>query len=252
MTLHESTMPRSLPCGVATDIPRVSVIIPYHNEGALICRAIASINTQDYSSSVEIVVADDASDIPPPLPTDSRFPIRYVRSDESLYAGGTRNLGVSHSFGEYLCFLDADDEYLPERLKSQVDFLDANPSVSLVGGPSLIIHNGTSRVSLSDVVRTFYPEYLESSYVLPDTYRFHVCEAYPFHTGSFTIRRRFWTACGGFNTRYRWGEEIDLQVRLAQIGPTGYVPTTGMKYIQRSNSICSTQNPCIGSAVVVF
>src|SRR5271165_1519484 len=119
--------------------PTVSVIITYHNEGELLLRAVASVREQTYGGPVEIVVVDDASTVRPPDLPDGRFPARVVRSERSLYAGGARNLGLAETTGPYVCYLDADDVFLPGKLETQVAYLDAHPEVLVVGG-SYYVH----------------------------------------------------------------------------------------------------------------
>ena len=64
-----------------------------------------------------------------------------------------------------------------------------------------------------------------------------------FHTGAVTVRKEYLERVGGFDESLRWGEEWDLQVRLAQLGPIGMVPQLAVDYLCRENSICSTANP---------
>src|SRR5687767_9024 len=96
----------------------VSVIVPYHNEGELLTRALASIAEQTHRGPIEVVVVDDASEVRPAVPDGLGMPVRLVRAERNLYAGGARNLGIRESRGEFVAFLDADDVYLPEKLRS--------------------------------------------------------------------------------------------------------------------------------------
>src|SRR5262245_29393223 len=67
------------------------------------------------------------------------------------------------------------------------------------------------------------------------------------------IRRSAFEQVGGFLEDTRWGEDWDLGVRLAQVGKVGFVPTPGMRYLCRSGSLSSTQNPAKNaSAARVF
>jgi glycosyltransferase involved in cell wall biosynthesis len=103
--------------------PRVSVIIPTYNSESTIARAINSVICQSFQDT-EIIICDDAS-------TDSTLEIVYklktkhknqkiivhkLPSNEG--AGAARNLGMLHAKGEYIAFLDSDDEWLTEKRRS--------------------------------------------------------------------------------------------------------------------------------------
>ena len=81
----------------------------------------------------EVIVVDDGS-------TDSTWEIanniddtrfRIIRQ-ENNGASSAKNLGIHHSIGEYLAFLDADDRYLPNKLENQARYLDTHPEVGMV------------------------------------------------------------------------------------------------------------------------
>src|SRR3954451_5229428 len=131
--------------------PLVSVIIPYHNEGELVNRAIASVCNQSFGGLLEVVVVDDGSTIPPPLKRDYRIPVHLVHTGGNIYVGGARNLGARQSLGDVLCFLDADDTYNENRIDAHVQFLDSHPYVVFVGGLTLV-HRETPFVKGSEFV----------------------------------------------------------------------------------------------------
>jgi glycosyltransferase involved in cell wall biosynthesis len=103
----------------------VSVVIPAHRAACTIARALASVAAQSLKP-LEVIVVDDGS-------TDGTLdaaeamrarlaPIELVLiSQENLGAGAARNSGVRAARGEWLAFLDADDEWLPEKLARSLD-----------------------------------------------------------------------------------------------------------------------------------
>jgi GT2 family glycosyltransferase len=229
--------------------PEVSVIIPYHNEGKLLDIAIASVCAQTYSGALEIIVVDDASEQPPVLGSEHRFPVRLVRSDTNIWLSAARNLGVKHSQANLVCFLDADDAYLPERISSHLEFHRQHPELCLVGGPHITemelawVHIPPAVSNCFEEMNGHRCELPTTSFVFDRRVRFNACASYFFHAGMMTVRRDAFHQVNGFLEDIRWGEEWDLGVRLAQIGSVGFVPTPGMRYICRSNSLSSTENP---------
>ena len=117
-------------------IPKVSVIIPTHNRAALLPRAVSSVLAQTYGD-FELLIIDDAStdDTPQVIAGFSDRRIRSFRQDANRGASAARNLGLANALGEYIAFLDDDDEYVRTRLEEQVAFLDAAPlDIALVHG----------------------------------------------------------------------------------------------------------------------
>lgn len=114
---------------------RVSVIIPTYNRARLLSRAVSSVLRQTYEDH-EIIIVDDCSidDTPQVIQSYADPRIRSVRHNRNAGLPTSRNTGIQMARGEYVAFLDDDDECLPERLELQSAGLDANPNVGLIYG----------------------------------------------------------------------------------------------------------------------
>jgi hypothetical protein len=103
---------------------RVSVIVPLYNKANYIMRALDSIVAQTFSDFEVIVIDDGSSDgggeIAATYP-DSR--IRVLRQ-ANAGPGAARNRAIAEAMGEFIAFLDADDAWMPEYLRSSVGTLD--------------------------------------------------------------------------------------------------------------------------------
>lgn len=105
----------------------VSIIIPTHNRGDLILETLQSIINQDYNG-VEIIVVDDHSDdntdevLYSFIDNSKKYPIYYVKSDR-YGACAARNLGLSHSNGEFIQFFDDDDVMGINHISKKVDMM---------------------------------------------------------------------------------------------------------------------------------
>lgn len=102
--------------------PLVSAIIPAYNRPERTSRAITSAVEQSYSP-IEIIVVDDGSQPPIPadvMPSDESVDNYIVRHDENRGANVARNTGIDHASGEYVAFLDSDDEWKPTKIERQI------------------------------------------------------------------------------------------------------------------------------------
>ena len=97
--------------------PFFSVILPTYNRSALLKRAIKSVIEQEFEDW-ELIIVDDGStdDTGKIVETFHDSRINYVYQENGMVAKA-RNNGIIKSRGEYICFLDDDDEYLKSHLK---------------------------------------------------------------------------------------------------------------------------------------
>ena len=114
--------------------PLVSVIIPTYNRDEIVSRAIESVLGQTYKK-FELIVVDDAStdgteDV---IRNYSDERINYICHDINRHVSAARNTGLEHASGDYIAFLDDDDEWLPTKLEKQVSCLqNTNTETGLV------------------------------------------------------------------------------------------------------------------------
>lgn len=115
--------------------PKVSVIIGTCNRADMLPRAVASVLSQTHEDHELIIVDDRSTDDTPQVVASFRDPrIRSVRLGANGGVVCARNTGIRMARGEYVAFLDDDDECTPNRLTDQVSVLDSNPGVGLVYG----------------------------------------------------------------------------------------------------------------------
>jgi GT2 family glycosyltransferase len=104
--------------------PRVSVIVPLYNKAAFVRRALDSVASQTFADFETIVVDDGSTDGGARAVEDFKDPRFRLVSQPNAGPGAARNRGVAEAGGEYLAFLDADDEWLPEFLEESLRLLE--------------------------------------------------------------------------------------------------------------------------------
>lgn len=118
----------------------VSVIIPTFNRFPLLCRAVNSVLKQTYVN-VEIIVVDDGSTDDTPVLFPQQFPsVQYVKIEHSGLPAVARNVGIRLAKGEFIAFLDSDDQWLPNKLSQQVAVLHTHPMAGLVCSNAFVLH----------------------------------------------------------------------------------------------------------------
>lgn len=119
--------------GAKLTMVTVSVVIPTYNRAEVLPRAIDSVLDQTYDDFKIIVVDDGSTDNTEDVVTSySDDRVKYVFFEDNKGANTARNEGVRRSQGEYISFLDSDDEFHPNHLEKVVDALKS--SSSGVGG----------------------------------------------------------------------------------------------------------------------
>jgi glycosyltransferase involved in cell wall biosynthesis len=123
--------------------PQVSVVIIFLNAEKYLQEAVESVIDQTYRDWELLLVDDGSSD------GSTEIARRYAaqRADKVTYLehpghanrgmSASRNLGIKGAIGKYVAFLDADDVWLPHKLREQVSILDAHPDVGMLYGETL-------------------------------------------------------------------------------------------------------------------
>lgn len=105
----------------------LTVVIPTFRDGNALARALSSVENQTRPPA-EIIVVDDASSddtCAKILPAFAHLPIKLLTLTQNLGPGGARNVGIAAGCQPYIGFLDADDEWHPEKIELQMRLMQA-------------------------------------------------------------------------------------------------------------------------------
>lgn len=182
--------------------PTVSVIMPTLNNGAHIKQAVGSILEQSFSNFELLIVDDGSSDGTVSQIsefTDER--IRLVQRTDETGVASARNEGLRRSSGRYVAVHDGDDWSHPDRLRTQVAYLEKNPEVAVIGtGANLVDEDGTVRAR---------------RHVLESPSRADIETHTEFVHGSVMMRRDVLKRVGGYDEWFALAEDYELWLRLA-------------------------------------
>ena len=120
---------------------KISVIIPSHNRAHLLGRAIESAQKQTLQPH-EIIIVDDGSTDGTQTLIASEFPQCRYYYQKNAGVSSARNLGINQATGDWLAFLDSDDEWLPTKLEAQTALLVSQPDIRLCHTEEIWIRNG--------------------------------------------------------------------------------------------------------------
>ena len=189
----------------------VSVIVPAFNAARTISRALSSIGAQTHGA-IEVIVVDDKStdETLAVLGAWTKFPIRVIALDENAGPARARNAGLAVATGRYVAFLDADDEWLPEKTVLQAAALQDNPEATLVVCDAACI---------DECGKTVAREFADAPPVQgADAWR--ALLRYSFiATPCVMARRAVFDEVGKFDTSLSVAEDQDMWIRMALAGP---------------------------------
>ncbi len=107
----------------------ISIIVPYRRKKKFFQQTINSIKNQTYKNYELIIVYDDTKKLELDFVKEVTKNIvkkRIIVNRKNLGAGESRNKGIKYSSGEYICFCDADDLWVPKKIEKQLSFMKKN------------------------------------------------------------------------------------------------------------------------------
>jgi glycosyltransferase involved in cell wall biosynthesis len=199
----------------------VSAVIPAYNAEKHIERTIKSVLAQSRQAD-EIIVVDDGS-------TDGT--VEVVRSfgdkvilieQENAGASAARNAGIEAAKSEWIAFLDADDEWMPEKLRLQIDLLERNPKLMWAGSNYITFLASSNRKGPRDNANKSRKMMKGKDYF--DDYFTAFASDIWGCTDSMIINRKALEEAGMFQIGRYKANDLDMWYRVANIYPAfGYI-----------------------------
>lgn len=196
---------------------QVSVVIPTYNRAPYVTMAIESALAQSYQDYEIIVVDDGSTDGTRDVLEPYRDRIRYMYQDNKGVSAA-RNTGIQEARGEWIAFLDSDDEWLPNKLEIQMKHIKNYPNIYLHATNMGIINLHGDNTDLFDMkgFGKVVGEFLLIDRPLVYLLRYNF--AYP---SAVLVKKSTLIKAGFFNQELEPHEDTDIFYRISLEGPWG-------------------------------
>jgi len=221
---------------------RVSAVIPAHNRAHTLSRAIRSILSQTERPDEIIVVDDRSTDGTEQLVTGSFRDVRYMLNEHAAGPAGARNQGIERATGDYIAFLDSDDEWFPRHLESSLRCLKKHN----LGASYALWYRlrGASWEKYSEEWLGFMMQDLglksdDGVIVLGDKIAEYMVAKpfWCFHTDTLVARRDALLACGTFKENFHSAEDLEFSFRLLLKTPACLIKEYHAYYYEGDDNI---------------
>jgi glycosyltransferase involved in cell wall biosynthesis len=199
--------------------PAVSVIVPAYNVANCLHRALGSIFAQTLPPHEVIVVDDGSTDETARVAQGYGDHIAYIRQ-ENAGQGAARNKGIALASGKYITFLDADDYWLPEFLKTTTAFLSTHSEAAAVNTGYIVKRRGKQHVGPAGLLAMRGSDgegYLLDNFFDTWAKYDHV------RTGTVLMRRSVIDQAGP-QLGIRISQDLEYWGYIATFGPWGFIP----------------------------
>ncbi|WP_052700502.1 glycosyltransferase [Methylocucumis oryzae] len=212
--------------------PFISVIMPVYNAERYVAKAVESILNQTFSDFEFIIINDGSKD------KSLKILEKYAKKDNRIRLISRENRGLVKTLNEGLMLakapliarMDADDISFLNRFELQAQFLLQQPEVVCVGGYTEIIDKNSRELTLLTMP-------LEDCNIQDLLLRGHVSISHP----TVMYRKDAVFAIGRYRENFIAAEDLDLWLRLGEIGKLANLPHPLIKYRMLSSSV-SSQN----------
>ena len=202
------------------DFPILSVLMPVFNSELFVAEAIESILNQTFKG-FELLILDDCSTdksleiIKNYESKDSR--IKVYQNEKNLGVVASRNKLINLSKGKYIALLDSDDVAIETRLEKQINFLEANPEIGMVGAYPVIIDENSKKTG---------KWWFETD---PQKLKIELFFHSPFLSSSIVIRKSALPQ-NCYDSRFPVAEDFDLYSKISENSDIANIPEFLVKY----------------------
>ena len=193
----------------------ISVVIPMYNSEKTIVRALESVRKQTYIKNInEIIIMNDGStdlslDVVKNYQTNHPELKIKIFSQKNKGVSSARNFCMTKVKSDWIALLDADDEWLPEKIEKQVNVLLANPQIDFMGGkmnkkPLRILWKKIDTLHRADIKELCIKAFPQTSTVL--------------------FKKKIFEDIGGYDESMKYGEDMNYFFKICLLYNYYYLP----------------------------
>lgn len=229
--------------------PIVSVVIPLYNKGPHIARTIQSVLNQT-EQNFEIIIIDGHSiDEGPEIIKSFEDERIILFEQQGKGVSSARNEGVSRSQSDFIAFLDADDEWEPNHLKTLLRLRKKFPEAgAYTTAYSIVPPNSMPKMAAYHGIPDKPWEGL-----IPNYFKSAAFGLSPMWTSAVGISKQVVVEAGGFTTEVCWGEDVDLWGRIALKYPIAFSwEGMGIYHIDATNRLSERFEPVTEHTFITY
>lgn len=189
---------------------KISVIIPTYNRKKTLARAIQSVINQSFSPFEILIIDDGSNDGTEEWVKENFQNIKYIYQNNHGVSSA-RNVGIENAYGDWVAFLDSDDEWIPNKLYEQVKSIESNPKMKFFHTNEIWIRNGV-RVNQMKKHKKY------GGYIFEKC--LDICRVSP---SSVLIQKEVFDNIGVFDESLRVCEDYDLWLRITSKYPVVFL-----------------------------
>lgn len=199
----------------------ITVVIPTHNRSKILGRAIDSVLNQTYQQFEIIIVSDGSTDNTEEVVRkyqNNYDNIFYISVYPNKGANNARNEGIEAAKGDFIAFLDDDDEWLPTKLENQLNVFKSNEKIGLV-------YTGINVIYVKENV-----QYTASAGLQGDLSKTILKNNAIGSTSSVMVKKSVLNKSGFFDVNMPAAQDYDLWIRICQLSQVGFASEPGVNY----------------------
>jgi glycosyltransferase involved in cell wall biosynthesis len=186
--------------------PKVTVLMSVYNGERYLNEAVDSILAQTFTDFEFLIIDDASTDLTPEILRSYDDPrIRIVTNEENLGLTKSLNKGIALARGEYIARMDADDVSFIVRLERQVEFMEKNADIGVLGS------------NYQYIDESGYPKGVVSTSLDPELTRWELLFLNPLAHPTVLMRTALMRSVQGYDETFRFSQDYELWCRLTKI-----------------------------------
>ena len=211
-----------------------SIVIPVYNKEKFVPKTIESVLCQNFTDFEIIIVNDGSTDQSEAKILEFKDSRIHYYSKKNEGVAVARNFGIEKATADYICFLDADDFWLPNYLETMHRFISELPEQQVFA----------SAIEIETKNKT-----IPAHYSIPQKSEFEIVDFFEasqkecvLWTSSACIHKSVFEKVGTFDTKIKHGEDTELWIRIGLQFPIVFIHKILARYVYDYESVSRNSN----------